>query len=65
MKEIMYGLLFDHNTVLYRPKIDPKVGPSDRTRVSETERKIDEALSNKKWGASSTLFNEIAQITYD
>ena len=32
---------------------------------TETERKIDEALSNKNWGASSTLLNEIAQITYD
>jgi epsin len=32
---------------------------------TETERKIDEALSNRNWGASSTLLNEIAQITYD
>ena len=34
-------------------------------RKTETQRKIDEALSNKNWGASSTLLNEIAQITYD
>ncbi|KAF0710156.1 Aste57867_5607 [Aphanomyces stellatus] len=32
---------------------------------TDTERKLEEALSNKNWGASSTLLNEIAQLTYE
>ncbi|CAH0479053.1 unnamed protein product [Peronospora belbahrii] len=32
---------------------------------TDVERKIEEALSNKNWGASSTLLNEISQLTYD
>lgn len=32
---------------------------------TDVERKMEDALSNKNWGASSTLLNEIAQLTYD
>ncbi|ETV81145.1 hypothetical protein, variant 2 [Aphanomyces astaci] len=32
---------------------------------TDTEKKLEEALSNKNWGASSTLLNEIAQLTYE
>ncbi|RLN45894.1 hypothetical protein BBO99_00006488 [Phytophthora kernoviae] len=32
---------------------------------TDVERKMEEALSNKNWGASSTLLNEISQLTYD
>jgi hypothetical protein len=32
---------------------------------TDVEKKLEEALSNKNWGASSTLLNEIAQLTYD
>lgn len=32
---------------------------------TDVERKMEEALSNKNWGASSTLLNDIAQLTYD
>lgn len=32
---------------------------------TDIERKMEEALSNKNWGASSTLLNEISQLTYD
>lgn len=31
---------------------------------NDTEKRVQEALSNKNWGASSTLMNEIAQDTY-
>ena len=52
------------------PPLTPGCSTHRKAAVSarmgtETERKIDEALSNKNWGASSTLLNEIAQITYD
>lgn len=32
---------------------------------TDTEKKIEEALSNKNWGASSTLLNELSQLTFD
>jgi hypothetical protein len=32
---------------------------------TETDKKLEEALSNKNWGASSTLLNELAQLTYE
>jgi hypothetical protein len=32
---------------------------------TDVEKKMEEALSNKNWGASSTLLNEISQLTYD
>ncbi len=32
---------------------------------TETEKKLDEALSNENWGASSTLLNDIAQLTFN
>ncbi len=31
---------------------------------TETEKKLDEALSSKNWGASSTLLNDIAKLTF-
>mmetsp|Transcript_2406 Transcript_2406/g.3483 ORF Transcript_2406/g.3483 Transcript_2406/m.3483 type:complete len:631 (-) Transcript_2406:150-2042(-) len=32
---------------------------------NETERQVYDALSNKNWGASSTILNDIAKETYD
>jgi len=32
---------------------------------TEAEKKLEEALSNKNWGASSSLLNDIAQMTFD
>ncbi|CAN0308421.1 unnamed protein product [Ectocarpus sp. 12 AP-2014] len=32
---------------------------------NDTEKRVYEALSNKNWGASSTLLNDIARDTYD
>ena len=32
---------------------------------TEMEKRMAEALSNKNWGASSTLMNQIAADTYD
>jgi hypothetical protein len=32
---------------------------------TEMEKRMGEALSNKNWGASSTLMNQIASDTYD
>lgn len=32
---------------------------------TEMEKRMHEALSNKNWGASSTLMNQIASDTYD
>ena len=32
---------------------------------TELEKKIQEACSNKPWGASTTMMSEIAQSTYD
>eukprot|EP01138_Halocafeteria_seosinensis_P014139 gb/GECG01014437.1/.p1 GENE.gb/GECG01014437.1/~~gb/GECG01014437.1/.p1 ORF type:complete len:610 (+),score=108.28 gb/GECG01014437.1/:1-1830(+) len=32
---------------------------------SETEKKLDEILSKKEWGASTTQMNEIARLTHD
>ncbi|CBJ27650.1 conserved unknown protein [Ectocarpus siliculosus] len=34
-------------------------------RANDTEKRVYEALSNKNWGASSTLLNDIARDTYD
>ena len=31
---------------------------------TDTEKKLDEALSGKNWGASSTLLNDIAKLTF-
>lgn len=32
---------------------------------TDTEKKLDEALSKENWGASSTLLKELAQLTFD
>ncbi len=32
---------------------------------TEVEKRMYEAISNKNWGASSTLMNQIAADTYD
>ena len=32
---------------------------------NDTEKRVYEALSNKNWGASSTMLNDIARDTYD
>lgn len=32
---------------------------------TETEKKLDEILSKKEWGASTTQMNEIARLTHD
>ncbi len=31
---------------------------------TDTEKKLDEALSNKPWGASSTLLNDLSRLTF-
>mmetsp|Transcript_6575 Transcript_6575/g.15092 ORF Transcript_6575/g.15092 Transcript_6575/m.15092 type:complete len:137 (+) Transcript_6575:279-689(+) len=36
-----------------------------KTRGTEIERRLLEALSGENWGASSSLLNQIAQDTYD
>lgn len=38
---------------------------SNKLAGSEIERKIAEATSNKPWGASTTMLQEIAQLTFD
>lgn len=32
---------------------------------TDAEKKIEEALSNKNWGASTTLLNDLASMTND
>lgn len=36
----------------------------DLLRGTELEKKVKEATSNEKWGASSTLKKEIAEATF-
>ena len=49
----------------FRGMMDDAKAAIQRNVGSDTEKKIAEALSNQNWGASSTLLNEIAQITFD
>ncbi|EQC26979.1 hypothetical protein SDRG_15194 [Saprolegnia diclina VS20] len=49
----------------FKNALDDAKGAVKARMGSETERKIEEALSNKNWGASSTLLNELAQLTYE
>lgn len=35
------------------------------TKKTDTEKMLDEALSKKNWGASSTLMNDLARLTED
>lgn len=51
---------------LYPPPRRPYRPPrSNKLAGSEIERKIAEATSNKPWGASTTMMQEIAQLTFD
>jgi len=38
---------------------------SNKLAGSEIERKVAEATCNKPWGASTTMLQEIAQLTFD
>jgi hypothetical protein len=59
MRQTQVGLTLFAVFVCFRKSaITAKVG-------SETDKKLSEALSNENWGASSTLLNELAQLSYD
>ena len=49
-----------HTTPTHQKHSKDKIVPR-----TEMEKRMAEALSNKNWGASSTLMNQIAADTYD
>jgi hypothetical protein len=61
--------LFSHGPLAPTPRTAVLLAPPYRSadaiqNKSETTRKLDEALNTKQsWGASSTLLNEIADLT--
>ncbi|ETV91558.1 hypothetical protein, variant [Aphanomyces invadans] len=49
----------------FKNALDDAKGLVKSKMGTDTEKKLEEALSNKNWGASSTLLNEIAQLTFE
>lgn len=56
------------NIIFVFPLFSPSLTFYRRDTIAprnDTEKRVYEALSNKNWGASSTLLNDIARDTYD